>query len=82
MEPITMKGISRDVVPYAVEGFIGEIGERGQIVSEHVPGLDIFLDPRAISGESAAKAKEVLKSALAALETSKYPARPAPEFTA
>jgi len=65
---ITMKGISREVIPYAVEGFIGEDGQRAEIVSEHVPGLDIFLDTQAISGEAAKRAKDVLKSALAALE--------------
>jgi len=57
----------------------GETGGRAQIVSEHVPGLDIFLDPRAISDESPARAREVLKSALAALETRDPPATGAPQ---
>ena len=44
LPPITMKGISREVVPYAVDGLVGEIEQRAQVISEHATGVDIFLD--------------------------------------
>jgi adenylate cyclase len=41
---ITMKGIARPVVPYAVEGLTGAAGEGGSVISERAAGLDLFLD--------------------------------------
>ena len=38
LEPIQMKGISRDVVPYEVEGLLGELAQRPQVISEHANG--------------------------------------------
>src|SRR5437868_7804125 len=32
---ITMKGISRPVVPYAVEGLLGELSQRTRVITEH-----------------------------------------------
>ncbi len=48
LPPIAMKGISREVVPYAVEGLLGELAQRPQVISEHATGLDLFLDLDAI----------------------------------
>ena len=67
---IRMKGISREVIPYAVEGLIGEAGQRAQIISEHEAGLDIFLDTEAMSDQSAERAKNVLKAAIHGERTS------------
>jgi adenylate cyclase len=33
-----MKGISREVVSYRVEGLLGELAQREQVISEHVAG--------------------------------------------
>ena len=35
LPPITMKGISREVVPYVVEGMLNEAGARVEVFSEH-----------------------------------------------
>jgi class 3 adenylate cyclase len=39
--PITMKGISREVIPYVVDRQTEMSGEQGTVVSEHVAGLDL-----------------------------------------
>ena len=35
---------SREVVPYAVEGLLGELAQRPQVISEHAKGFDLFVD--------------------------------------
>ena len=70
LPPITMKGISRDVVvPYAVDGILDAAGEKIQIFSAHMSGLDFYLDPSMIDPAHAEHVRTVLKGALTALET-------------
>jgi class 3 adenylate cyclase len=69
MPPIAMKGISREVVPYAVEGLLGELAQRPQVISEHATGLDLFLDLEALDERSMARARQRLTEALTALKT-------------
>jgi adenylate cyclase len=68
MPAITMKGISRSVVPYVVEGFLGELTQRNGVISERGDGLDLFLDVDALNATSAKRAKERLQEALRAIE--------------
>ena len=70
LPPITMKGISREVVPYAVEGMLDEMGRKVEIFSEHMTGLDFYLDPSTLSVGSAEKIRALLQHAIAALEKS------------
>jgi class 3 adenylate cyclase len=65
---ITMKGISREVVPFAVDGIIDVAGGRPAIMSEHVKGLDIYFDPNLVETGGAEKIRSILRGALAALE--------------
>jgi len=74
LAPITMKGISRLVVPYQVEGLAGEVERRRQVISEHATGLDLFLDTDAIDAEMAERVRKVLQQAIAALEARSKPA--------
>lgn len=67
LEPIKMKGISRAVVPYAVEGLLGDLAQRDQVISEHATGLDLFVDLAALDEEGAQRAKKRLSEALLAL---------------
>jgi class 3 adenylate cyclase len=67
---ITMKGISREVVPYAVEGMLDASGEKIEIFSEHMTGLDFYLDPTMVDRRAAEHVRTVLRNALAALEKS------------
>ena len=68
LPPITMKGISREVVPYAVEGMLDAAGEKIEIFSEHMTGLDFYLDPTMVDTRAAEHVRAVLRNALAALE--------------
>jgi class 3 adenylate cyclase len=65
---ITMKGISREVVPYSLEGLIDASGNKTEIFSEHMTGLDFYLDPSMVTQGSAERVRRVLQSALSALD--------------
>lgn len=69
LPPIAMKGISREVVPFAVEGLLGELSQRPQVISEHATGLDLFLDLEALDDKSVERARQRLAEALLALTT-------------
>ena len=68
LPPISMKGISREVVPYAVEGLLDEAGAPLKTFSEHMAGLDFDLDPSLVDAHNAERIRAVLKDAVAALE--------------
>jgi hypothetical protein len=63
-----MKGISREVVPYSVEGMLDAEGHKIEIFSEHMTGLDFYLDPSMVTDGSAEHIRAVLRNALSALE--------------
>ena len=65
---ITMKGISREVIPYTVEGMLDAAGNTVEIFSEHMTGLDFYLDPSMVSIGSADRIRTVLQRAISALE--------------
>ena len=68
LPPITMKGISREVVPYVVEGMLNESGAKVEVFSEHTSGLDFYLDPTLLDAPTAEHIRGVLRHALEALE--------------
>jgi len=53
LEPITLKGITHSVVPYAVGDTDAEGEAERPVITEHTPGLDLFLDVRALRPASA-----------------------------
>jgi hypothetical protein len=66
--PISVKGISRTVIPYVVEGVLDEAGRKIEIFSEHMTGLDFYLDPRAVDASAIESIRATLGNAIAALE--------------
>jgi adenylate cyclase len=65
VEPIRVKGISREVVPYVIDGYID--GPAGQTVfSEHGGGLEFFLDVDAVDDPQ--MVRNLLEEALRALD--------------
>src|SRR5215813_8875985 len=74
LPPITMKGISREVVPYAVEHMLDEAGQEVEVLSEHMAGLDFYLNPRLVHSGSAERIRTLLQDAIWALD--KYRAPP------
>jgi class 3 adenylate cyclase len=65
---ISMKGISREVVPYAIESTLDASGRQTRTFSEHLHGLDFYLDPSALDPASVAHVRKLLDSAMASLE--------------
>jgi class 3 adenylate cyclase len=74
LPPITMKGINREVVPYTVGGMVDAAGQQIAVFSEHMTGLDFYLDPSMVSSGSTERIRGVLQDAIAALD--KYGSRP------
>ena len=65
---ISMKGISRDVVPYAIETTLDAAGRQTRTFSEHLRGLDFYLDPTALDPVAVAHVRKLLGTAMASLE--------------
>jgi class 3 adenylate cyclase len=74
LPPIQMKGISREVVPYAVDGLLGDLAQRSHVISEHAQGLDLFVDLDVIDAKTAERAGRRLRELLEALEQRQKPA--------
>jgi class 3 adenylate cyclase len=68
LPPVSLKGIGRDVVPYLVEGLLDAAGEQVQVLSEHTPGLTLYLDLNLVDANAAGPVRDVLRNALEALE--------------
>jgi class 3 adenylate cyclase len=71
LAPTTMKGISREVVPYAIDGLQDGQGNVVQVFAEHATGLDLYLDLGRIDAEQAPTLKAVLQKAIDALDKQK-----------
>jgi adenylate cyclase len=68
LAPITMKGINREVIPYTIESTKEAGGEGLEVFSEHLTGLDFYLNASIIDQSTATHIAEVLQSALNALK--------------
>jgi adenylate cyclase len=71
MDPISMKGISRKVVPYMVDEVVDEPVKRTKIIREQIRGLNLFLDPGILDRGAVQNARKVLQDALNALADSR-----------
>ena len=65
---VVVKGIAAPVVPYAVEGLVGDAGPLSVVIDEHVAGLDLFVDTGVVPDGAAERAARRLREAAAALE--------------
>ncbi|MFC5069346.1 adenylate/guanylate cyclase domain-containing protein [Flaviflagellibacter deserti] len=68
LEPIHMKGISREVIPYAVDGLTGDEETRPMVLSEQAKGVEVFLDFDAMDPAAADRTRRLLEQAIAALD--------------
>lgn len=66
---IQMKGISREVVPFAVEGLVGESATKPNVIAQQSKGVDVFLDLDALDGPAAVRTRKLLEEAIAALDS-------------
>jgi adenylate cyclase len=74
LEPFTLKGISRSIVPYVVEAAESNQKLEQPVITEHSPGIDLFLDVRAVNATSSERIAQVLEAALAAVRNAASPA--------
>jgi class 3 adenylate cyclase len=68
LPPITMKGISREVVPYLVSGILDASGKSVHVFSEHMPGLEFYFNAGMIDAAKAPQVRGLLHDALKALD--------------
>lgn len=66
---ITMKGISREVIPYSVDAITDSSTEKSSVIIERSPGVDFYLDPSIVKSGDAQRVRTVLENALASLKT-------------
>ncbi|WP_047308370.1 adenylate/guanylate cyclase domain-containing protein [Rhodopseudomonas palustris] len=67
LSSITMKGISREVVPYAIDQ-LRDGSEASAVVIEKVPGFDFRLDTAAVAATDSERVRSVLLQALSSLD--------------
>ena len=68
LPPITMKGISPEVIPYLVSGVLDSTGKNVQVFSEHMTGLDFYFNASMIDASKAPHIREILQDALKTLD--------------
>ena len=56
------------MVPYVVDGLLGEVAQRDQVVTAQATGLELFLDAAAVEAAALEPARAALRAALAALD--------------
>jgi len=67
LPPITMKGISREVVPYSIDS-VRDIAAKADVIVERVTGMDLYLDPSAVDAQGVDRIRAALNDALAELD--------------
>jgi class 3 adenylate cyclase len=67
LPPITMKGISREVVPYSVDS-VRDTPAKSDVIVERVTGMDLYLDPSAVDAKGVDRIRAALNDALAELD--------------
>lgn len=65
--PITMKGISREVIPYALDNVL-DTSAKGDLIVERMTGLDLYLDSSVVDAQGADRIRSILVDALAKLD--------------
>ncbi len=68
LPPITMKGISREVVPYAIDSVAGTGDRKSTVVAARTTGLDFYLDLSMVDAGDTDRVRAILADAMAALD--------------
>ena len=67
LPPITMKGISREVIPSSLDNLL-DTAATGEVIVERIKGLDFYLDPSIVDAQGADRIRSILSDALATLD--------------
>jgi len=78
LPPITMKGISREVMPYLVEAMVSE-GGATSVIREQQNGVSIFIDPSVIEAQDIQRIKDMIAAAVARAEERVVARGPTPD---
>ena len=68
LNSITMKGISRKVIPYQVDRLLDAERDKSDIMIETLAGLNFYLDPAVVESKDAPRIRSILNDAIAALD--------------
>jgi len=68
LETFEMKGITRDILPYAVDGFREHAPGSSRTYSEQAPGLDLKIDVDQLDTEAARRARDLIERILAGFD--------------
>jgi class 3 adenylate cyclase len=68
LAPITMKGISREVIPYSIDRVIDANDRTGDVMVERTKGLDFYLDASDVDSQGIDHIRSILNDALATLD--------------
>lgn len=64
LEPIQVKGIARQVVPYKVLGLVDDSGTCNPVISEQVEGFTFYLDFNTLTPEGRKRVMAVMRTAM------------------
>jgi class 3 adenylate cyclase len=67
LAPITMKGISREVIPYSIDNVL-DATATGELIVERMTGLDFYLDSSVVDAQGADRIRSILVDALVKLD--------------
>ncbi len=70
-EPIRVKGIAREIRPYAVVGLRDDLARSSRYISRDSKGLQLFVDLQELKGRARKAAIVDMKAALQAIEGSR-----------
>jgi adenylate cyclase len=68
LPPVSEAAIGREVAPYALEHWLDAETNHRPAFSEHMLGLDFYLDPSLLRPAAAPHVRELLQKAIAGLE--------------
>ena len=71
LAPITMKGISREVIPYSIDSVLDGGAGPGEVMVERIKGLDFYLDASSLDAHGIERIRSVLNDAIARLDRHK-----------
>ena len=77
LETFEMKGITRKVVPYAVDAFRETAPSGARMVTEQAPGLELKIDLDQLDTEAAKRARDLIERILARADQAAAKPRPA-----
>ena len=73
LDPIRVKGINRDVVPYTVEGMAEGEGALAGVFNAYGSGMNVFIDVDMLDEADGQRLKGTLQNAIAALASKAGP---------